>query len=31
MGSFVVALAIVISVAYLVWQVWEADLIDQDR
>lgn len=31
MGSFVVALAIAISIAYLVWQVWEADLIDQDR
>ncbi len=29
MGSFIVAVAIVISVAYLLWQVWEADLIDQ--
>ncbi len=31
MGSFVIALAIMLSVFYLLWQVWEADLIDQDR
>jgi hypothetical protein len=29
MGSLIVAIAVVISVAYLLWQVWEADLIDQ--
>ena len=31
MGSFFIAIAVVVSVAYLLWQLWEADLIDQDR
>jgi hypothetical protein len=29
MGSLIVAIAIVVATAYLMWQLWEADLIDQ--
>ena len=29
MESLIVAVAVVISVAYLLWQLWEADFIDQ--
>ena len=29
MESVIIAVAVVISVAYLLWQMWEADLIDQ--
>jgi hypothetical protein len=29
MESVVVAVAVVVSAAYLLWQLWEADLLDQ--
>jgi hypothetical protein len=29
MASLVIAIAVVVSVAYLLYQVWVADLIDQ--
>jgi hypothetical protein len=29
MESVIIAVAVVVSVAYLLWQMWEADLIDQ--
>ena len=29
MGSLIVAIAIVVAAAYLMWQLWEADLLDQ--
>jgi len=29
MGSVIVAVAVVVAAAYLLWQLWEADLIDQ--
>ncbi len=29
MESVVIAVAVVISMAYLLWQMWEADLTDQ--
>jgi hypothetical protein len=29
MGSLIIAVAVVVSVAYLLWQMWDADLIDQ--
>jgi hypothetical protein len=29
MESVVIAVAVLISAAYLLWQLWEADLIDQ--
>jgi hypothetical protein len=28
MGSIVIAVAVLLCSAYLLWQVWEADLID---
>ena len=28
MGPVVIAIAVVLCAAYLLWQVWEADLID---
>jgi hypothetical protein len=28
MGSLIVAVAVVICAAYLLWQIWEADLVD---
>jgi hypothetical protein len=28
MGALVITIAVVISAAYLMWQLWEADLLD---
>jgi hypothetical protein len=28
MGALVIAIAVVICAAYLLWQLWEADLVD---
>ncbi len=30
MESVIIAIAVVVSVAYLLWQMWEADLMDQE-
>ena len=28
MGSLIIAIAVVLCAAYLLWQIWEADLVD---
>jgi len=28
MGALVIAIAVVLCAAYLLWQLWEADLVD---
>jgi hypothetical protein len=28
MGPLIIAIAVVLCVAYLLWQVWERDLVD---
>ncbi len=28
MGALVIAIAVVLCAAYLLWQIWEADLVD---
>jgi hypothetical protein len=28
MGALVISIAVVICAAYLLWQLWEADLVD---
>ena len=28
MGALVIAIAVVLCSAYLLWQIWEADLVD---
>lgn len=28
MGPIVIAVAVVLCAAYLLWQIWEADLVD---
>jgi len=28
MGSVIIAVAVVLCAAYLLWQIWEADLVD---
>lgn len=29
MGMLIVAVAVVLCAAYLLWQIWEADLLDE--